>query len=59
MSVTLYRCEFVNALTLTKDITRISISIPQVRGLVHPKAQAARRARALCPARKEQEHKGL
>ena len=26
MSVTLYRCEFVNALTLTKDITRISIA---------------------------------
>ena len=25
MSVSLYRCEFVNALTLTKDITRISI----------------------------------
>lgn len=26
MSVSLYRCEFVNALTLTKDITRISIA---------------------------------
>ena len=26
MSVTLYRCEFVNALTLTKDIARISIA---------------------------------
>ena len=26
MSVSLYRCEFVNAPTLTKDITRISIA---------------------------------